>query len=109
MASEEIRFDDWDIDVVLSATQKGLGTPPGLSIVVASPRAIRVYKAISSVVIFVQKPDLLGFRESYKANHVILCELAQVCRLLSIVSRCIPLLTLAPYSPPKVAANHASL
>ncbi|KAF8492501.1 pyridoxal phosphate-dependent transferase [Gautieria morchelliformis] len=42
VASEEIRFDDWDIDVVLSATQKGLGTPPGLSVVVASPRAIKV-------------------------------------------------------------------
>lgn len=50
VASEEIRFDDWDIDVVLSATQKGLGTPPGLSVVVASPRAIRVYKTISSMV-----------------------------------------------------------
>jgi alanine-glyoxylate transaminase / serine-glyoxylate transaminase / serine-pyruvate transaminase len=43
VASEEIRFDDWDIDVVLSATQKGLGTPPGLSVLVASPRAIKVY------------------------------------------------------------------
>lgn len=43
VASEEIRFDDWEIDIVLTASQKGLGTPPGLSIVVASQRAIKVH------------------------------------------------------------------
>jgi alanine-glyoxylate transaminase / serine-glyoxylate transaminase / serine-pyruvate transaminase len=42
VASEEIRFDDWGLDVVLTGSQKGLGTPPGLSILVASPRAIKV-------------------------------------------------------------------
>ncbi|KIR25189.1 alanine-glyoxylate transaminase/serine-glyoxylate transaminase/serine-pyruvate transaminase [Cryptococcus deuterogattii 99/473] len=40
VASEEIRFDDWGLDVVLSATQKGLGVPPGLSVVLASKRAV---------------------------------------------------------------------
>ena len=42
VASEEIRFDDWDIDVVVSATQKGLSAPPGLSVVVASQRSLKV-------------------------------------------------------------------
>jgi len=42
VASEEIRFDEWDLDVVLTASQKGLGTPPGLSILVASQRALEV-------------------------------------------------------------------
>jgi alanine-glyoxylate transaminase/serine-glyoxylate transaminase/serine-pyruvate transaminase len=42
VASEEIRMDAWGIDVVLTATQKGLGTPPGLSVLVASQRAIQV-------------------------------------------------------------------
>lgn len=42
VASEEIRFDDWGLDVVLSATQKGLGVPPGLSVVLASKRAVEV-------------------------------------------------------------------
>ncbi|KAL0580593.1 hypothetical protein V5O48_001418 [Marasmius crinis-equi] len=41
VASEEIRFDEWDLDVVLSASQKGLGVPPGLSVVVASTRAMK--------------------------------------------------------------------
>lgn len=35
-------MDDWAVDVVLTASQKGLGTPPGLSIVLASPKAIKV-------------------------------------------------------------------
>ncbi|KAA1117744.1 hypothetical protein PGT21_021942 [Puccinia graminis f. sp. tritici] len=41
VASEEIRLDDWKLDVVLSASQKGLGTPPGLCIFVASSRALK--------------------------------------------------------------------
>jgi alanine-glyoxylate transaminase/serine-glyoxylate transaminase/serine-pyruvate transaminase len=36
VASEEIRFDD------VSATQKGLGTPPGLSVCMLSGRAVKV-------------------------------------------------------------------
>jgi len=45
VASEEIRMDDWDLDVVLTASQKGLGVPPGLCILVASPRALAVFNA----------------------------------------------------------------
>ena len=39
-------MDAWDLDVVLSASQKGLGAPPGLSILVASQRAIGVWEAM---------------------------------------------------------------
>ncbi|KAJ2985821.1 hypothetical protein NUW54_g10020 [Trametes sanguinea] len=42
VASEEIQMDAWGIDVVLTASQKGLGVPPGLSIVVASQKAMKV-------------------------------------------------------------------
>lgn len=44
VGSELIRFDDWGLDVVLTASQKGLGTPPGLSILVASEKAIKVFE-----------------------------------------------------------------
>jgi alanine-glyoxylate transaminase / serine-glyoxylate transaminase / serine-pyruvate transaminase len=43
VASELIKMDDWGVDVVMTASQKGLGTPPGLSILVASTRAVKVY------------------------------------------------------------------
>ncbi|KAF8075096.1 PLP-dependent transferase [Lyophyllum atratum] len=50
VGSEEIRFDDWDLDVVLTASQKGLGTPPGLSIIAVSPRAMKVFETRKSPV-----------------------------------------------------------
>ncbi|KAG8892906.1 hypothetical protein FRC01_013890, partial [Tulasnella sp. 417] len=45
VASEEIRFDEWGLDVVLTATQKGLGTPPGLSVLCVSQKALRVFES----------------------------------------------------------------
>lgn len=42
VASEEIRMDEWGVDVVISASQKGLGAPPGLSVCVASQKALKV-------------------------------------------------------------------
>jgi alanine-glyoxylate transaminase/serine-glyoxylate transaminase/serine-pyruvate transaminase len=42
---EEIRFDDWGIDCVITASQKAIGCPAGLSIVMASGRAMESFKA----------------------------------------------------------------
>ena len=44
VGSEEIAFDDWKLDVVLTASQKGIGCPAGLSILMASGRAIETFK-----------------------------------------------------------------
>ena len=41
---EEIAFDEWGIDVVLTASQKAIGCPPGLSISMFSGRAMEVFK-----------------------------------------------------------------
>lgn len=41
---EEICFDEWGIDAVITASQKAIGCPPGLSISMFSGRAIEVYK-----------------------------------------------------------------
>ena len=43
VGSEEICFDDWGLDVVLTASQKGIGCPPGLCIVMCSERAMQAY------------------------------------------------------------------
>jgi len=42
---EEIRFDDWGIDCVVTASQKAIGCPAGLSIMMASGRAMDRFKA----------------------------------------------------------------
>jgi alanine-glyoxylate transaminase/serine-glyoxylate transaminase/serine-pyruvate transaminase len=42
---EEIAFDAWGLDVVLTASQKAIGCPPGLSILMLSGRAIEVFQS----------------------------------------------------------------
>lgn len=44
VGSEEIQFDEWGIDVVLTASQKGIGCPAGLCILMCSGRAIETFK-----------------------------------------------------------------
>ncbi|KZF25563.1 alanine--glyoxylate aminotransferas-like protein [Xylona heveae TC161] len=41
---EEIRFDEWGLDVILTASQKAIGCPAGLSILMTSGRAIETFK-----------------------------------------------------------------
>ena len=41
---EELQFDNWDLDVVLTASQKAIGVPAGLSILMCSGRAIATFK-----------------------------------------------------------------
>lgn len=44
IGAEELHFDKMGIDFVLTASQKAIGAPPGLSISMASERAIEVFK-----------------------------------------------------------------
>ncbi|KAJ2629098.1 hypothetical protein H4R22_003519, partial [Coemansia sp. RSA 1290] len=44
-AAERLYFDAWGVDVVITASQKALGSPPGVSVVVASQKALGVLKA----------------------------------------------------------------
>jgi alanine-glyoxylate transaminase/serine-glyoxylate transaminase/serine-pyruvate transaminase len=43
------RMDDWTMDIVLTAAQKCLGTPPGLSILVLSERAMEKRRSMAAV------------------------------------------------------------
>ncbi|MCK4534722.1 MAG: alanine--glyoxylate aminotransferase family protein [Syntrophobacterales bacterium] len=44
VAGEELRQGEWGVDIVLTACQKALGVPPGLALLVASPKAIETFK-----------------------------------------------------------------
>lgn len=44
VAAEEIQQEAWGIDVVLTASQKAIGVPPGLALLVVSEKAIQVWK-----------------------------------------------------------------
>lgn len=41
---EDLQFDAWDVDCAITASQKAIGCPAGLSIVMASERAMNVFK-----------------------------------------------------------------
>jgi alanine-glyoxylate transaminase / serine-glyoxylate transaminase / serine-pyruvate transaminase len=46
VGGERLRQADWGLDVVLTASQKALSAPPGLALVVASPRALEARRAL---------------------------------------------------------------
>jgi alanine-glyoxylate transaminase/serine-glyoxylate transaminase/serine-pyruvate transaminase len=48
VGSEDIKFDEWKLDAVLTASQKGIGCPAGLSIVMVSGRGIEKFKSRKS-------------------------------------------------------------
>lgn len=50
VAGEEIKQDEWGLDIVLTASQKAVGVPPGLALLVASQKAIDVWKNRKSLV-----------------------------------------------------------
>ena len=43
VAGEELRMDEWGVDVALTASQKAIGVPPGLALLVAGPRAMEAF------------------------------------------------------------------
>ena len=83
VASELIKMDEWGIDVVMTASQKGLGTPPGLSVLVASKRAIQVCFPVQhlSTRSLTARTDL---RKQGCSRVVLLCQLEEV----SLGTRC---------------------
>jgi alanine-glyoxylate transaminase/serine-glyoxylate transaminase/serine-pyruvate transaminase len=44
VAGEEINQDEWGLDVVLTASQKAIGVPPGLALLMASQKAMEAWK-----------------------------------------------------------------
>ena len=43
VAGEEINQDEWGLDVVVTGSQKAIGVPPGLALLVASQKAMEVW------------------------------------------------------------------
>lgn len=44
VAGEEILQEEWGLDIVLTASQKAIGVPPGLALLVASQKALKTWK-----------------------------------------------------------------
>jgi alanine-glyoxylate transaminase/serine-glyoxylate transaminase/serine-pyruvate transaminase len=66
LGSLDFRFDEWEVDVALTGTQKGLMLPPGMAILCAGPRAIEASaKATAPRYFFDWRPVLEDTRRGY--------------------------------------------
>jgi len=45
VAGMDVQHDAWGVDITLTASQKAIGVPPGLALLVASPRALQAFRA----------------------------------------------------------------
>lgn len=70
VGGEEIAFDAWDLDVVLTASQKAIGCPPGLSITMCSGRAMERFQSRSSppASFYASMKNWLPIMQNYEAK-----------------------------------------
>lgn len=70
VAGEELRQEEWKIDVALTASQKAIGVPPGLALLVAGPRAMEAWRTRKTAVgnYYADWGNWLPIMEAYEAR-----------------------------------------
>jgi len=70
IAGEELRQREWGVDVALTASQKAIGVPPGLALLVAGPRAMAKFHARKSPVgnYYADWTEWLPIMQAYEAR-----------------------------------------
>jgi alanine-glyoxylate transaminase / serine-glyoxylate transaminase / serine-pyruvate transaminase len=68
---EDLQFDAWDIDIVATGSQKAIGCPPGLSIIMVSKRALQVAQArkAPATIWYASLPRWLPIMQSYERKE----------------------------------------
>lgn len=71
VAGEELRQEAWGVDLTLTASQKAIGVPPGLALVMAGPRAIETFHNRKSPVVsyYADWTKWLPIMEAYEARQ----------------------------------------
>lgn len=71
-AGEEMRQEEWGIDVALTASQKAIGVPPGLAILVAGRRAMDAFRVRKTPVpnYYADWNEWLPIMEAYEARQM---------------------------------------
>jgi alanine-glyoxylate transaminase/serine-glyoxylate transaminase/serine-pyruvate transaminase len=72
VAGEELRMAEWGVDVALTASQKAIGVPPGLALLVAGPRAMAAFEARKTPVLnyYADWTNWLPIMEAYEERRV---------------------------------------
>lgn len=70
VGGEVLRMEQWGVDLVLTGSQKALGVPPGLAVLVAGPRALAAYKARKTKLssLYLDFGEWLPVMEAYEAR-----------------------------------------
>ncbi len=70
-AGEDLRMQEWGLDVAFTASQKAVGVPPGLALLVARPRAMEAFRARRSPVpsYYADWTNWLPVMEAYEAGR----------------------------------------
>jgi alanine-glyoxylate transaminase/serine-glyoxylate transaminase/serine-pyruvate transaminase len=70
VGGEALEMDAWGVDVTFTASQKALGTPPGLAVLLAGPRALAAWKARTKPVaaMYLDFAEWLPIHEAYEAE-----------------------------------------
>jgi alanine-glyoxylate transaminase/serine-glyoxylate transaminase/serine-pyruvate transaminase len=71
LAGEELRQEEWGVDLALTTSQKAIGVPPGLALVVAGPRAMEAFRKRQSPVAnyYADWTNWLPIMEAYEARR----------------------------------------
>lgn len=71
VAGEELRQEEWGADLALTASQKAIGVPPGLALVVAGPRAMDAFHSRKTPVgnYYADWAQWLPIMEAYEARR----------------------------------------
>ncbi len=71
VAGEELRQEEWGIDLALTASQKAIGVPPGLALVVAGPRALEAFRSRQTPVAnyYADWSEWLPIMEAYESGQ----------------------------------------
>jgi alanine-glyoxylate transaminase/serine-glyoxylate transaminase/serine-pyruvate transaminase len=71
VAGEELRMAEWGVDVALTASQKAIGVPPGLALLVAGPRALAAWQARTTPVgnYYADWSNWLPIMQAYEARR----------------------------------------
>lgn len=70
VGGEALDVDGWGVDVAFTASQKALGAPPGLAVLVAGPRALEAWRARTKPVasLYLDFAEWLPIQQAYEAG-----------------------------------------
>ena len=70
VAGEELQMDSWGVDLTLTASQKAIGVPPGLALLMIGPRAMQAFQKRTTPVLnyYADWTNWLPIMQAYEAR-----------------------------------------